>query len=145
MSAPGEDFVLTAVTMKWIILSTEHRGHTNNLLRLHAQILDGLKLGEVNPTISIADWLSSCELGYKLLRVGILPCHLICSAVHVEILLMLIRVIKQDWTQMSNVPSTPVEVYGKTPGNYTRQGIFGLRAKYTQAKKLFSLEVWRIL
>ena len=95
--------------------------------------------------LSIADWLSSCKLGYKLLRVGIMPCHLICPAVHVEILLMLIRVIKQDWTQMSNIQSTSVEVHGKTPGNYTIHGIFGLRAKYTQAKELFSLEVWRIL
>lgn len=74
-----------------------------------------------------------------------MPGHLICSAVHVEILLMLIRVIKQDWTQMNNLQSTSVEVHGKTPGTYTIHGIFGLRAKYTQAKELFSLEVWRIL
>lgn len=51
-SVPGEDFFLTAVRMKWIVLSTEYRGHTNNPARLHAQILDGLKLDEVNPTVS---------------------------------------------------------------------------------------------
>lgn len=62
-----------------------------------------------------------------------MPCHLICSAVQVEILLMLIRVIKRD------VQSTSVEVHGKTSRNCTAHGIFGLRAKYTQAKELFYL------
>jgi len=66
-----------------------------------------------------------------------MPCHLICSEVHVELLLMLIRVIKQDWTQVSNIQSTSGEARGKTPGNYTIHGIFGLTAKYTQAKELF--------
>lgn len=45
----------------------------------------------------------------------------------------------------SNIQLTPVEVHGKTLGNCTTHGIFRLRAKYTQAKELFSLEVWRTL
>lgn len=69
-----------------------------------------------------------------------MPCHWIYSAVCVEILI-LVTITKQDWTQMSNVQSTPAEFHGKTPGNCTTHGIFGLRAKYTQAKELFSLEV----
>lgn len=46
---------------------------------------------------------------------------------------------------MGNIQLAPVEVHGETLGNCTTRGIFALRAKYTQAKELFSLEVWRTL
>lgn len=66
------------------------------------------------------------------------PCHSAHSPVHVVILLMLIRVMKQDWTQMSNGPSTTVEVHGKTPGNYTIRGIFGLRTNSHRLRSFFT-------
>lgn len=75
-------------------LFSENRSLNSNLLRHHAN-LDNLKFDKVNPTISITDWLSSCKLGHKLLRVGIVPSHWIYSAVCVEILI-LVTVTKQD-------------------------------------------------
>lgn len=64
-----------------------------------------------------------------------MPSHWIYSA----------TVKMQGWTQVSNIQLTPVEVHGETLGNRTTHGIFGLKAKYTQAKELFTLEVWRTL
>lgn len=91
--------------------------------------------------LSIADQLSSCKLHIKLLRAGvIMPCHLTCSAVHVGILLMLIRVTKQDCTQIQILMKVMAELQ-----RTILYHVFGLWAKCTQTKELFSLEVWRIL
>lgn len=46
---------------------------------------------------------------------------------------------------MSSIQLTPIEVHGKTLGICTTHGALGFRVKYTQAKELYTLEVWRTL
>lgn len=50
MNLTGEDFILTAVRMSWIVFSAEYSSNTNDLPRLYTQTLRGLKVDEVNPT-----------------------------------------------------------------------------------------------